>query len=211
MKGAVQSSWDKIQELGTAVVGEHIYRRFFELVPEAVNCFPKHVRIKYQVWDATDEEEGDDLLNSAALANLFAKVVNAIGCTVAGLRDSSKLVPLLTSLGMRHIGYSVNESFWPALGKAMNATLSELLGESFTPEVETAWNVVYGFMSQIMIEGLRKAIQAAKTFDGDGARSQSRLSATESHSEVDAHCEADSCGAFPRLASESSTLSGPEA
>merc|ERR1712238_514274 len=71
--------------------------------------------------------------------------------------DSSKLVPLLTSLGRRHIGYGVDEAFWPALGTALNITLSDLLGDGFTNEVENAWNVVYGFTSSIMIAGLRQA------------------------------------------------------
>merc|ERR1712060_114562 len=91
-----------------------------------------------------------------------AKVLNAVGCVVAGLQDSSKLVPLLLSLGGRHIVYNNNEAFWPLLGKAVNITLAELLGDAFTPEVENAWNVVYGFTSSIMISGLRQAQEAAR-------------------------------------------------
>jgi len=174
MKGDVVRSWEKIQELGTTVVGERVYKIFFDIVPEAMNSFPLHVRLKYQEWMVAEEE--GVLHNSAALRNLFAKVLNAIGSTVAGLQESDKLVPLLTSLGMRHIGYRVDEAFWPALGKAMNQTLRELLGDGFTLEVENAWNIVYGFMSQIMIEGLRAAKEAAKeamAWGGESAISQS--------------------------------------
>jgi len=161
MTGDVQRSWEKVQELGTAVVGERIYKAFFEIVPEAAECFPIHVRMKYKEWTAEEGEEGSDLANSAALGKLFGKVVNAIGCCVAGLRDVSRLVPLLSSLGARHISYGVEYSFWPALGQAMNKTLRETLGEDFTPEVENAWNVVYGFMSSIMVESLRQSREAA--------------------------------------------------
>merc|ERR1712066_1015723 len=50
----------------------------------------------------------------------------------------------------------------PILGKAVIVTLAELLGDAFTPEVENAWNVVYGFTSSIMISGLRQAKEAAR-------------------------------------------------
>jgi len=165
MKGDVERSWESIQRLGTDAVGEHIYRIFFDMVPEAMENFPVHVRAKYSDWTAEESEEEElDLNNSLALRRLFGKVLNAIGCVVAGLQDSSKLVPLLTSLGGRHIAYGpggVNEAFWPALGKAINMTLSELLGDGFTTEVENAWNVVYGFASSIMIAGMRQALAAA--------------------------------------------------
>merc|ERR1712151_412499 len=103
--------------MGITVVAKHIYMHFFELVPAALNCFPMHVRQKYREWTADEPDEDGDARNSAALRNLFAKVLNAIGCTVAGLQDASKLVPLLLNLGARHIGYGVSEEFWPALGK----------------------------------------------------------------------------------------------
>merc|ERR1712060_658169 len=163
MKGDVVRSWDMIQELGTNVVGEHIYRVFFDMAPEAVDRFPAHVRAKYREWTADESDDEADLRNSAALKKLFAKVLNAVGCVVAGLQDSSKLVPLLTSLGGRHIVYNQTEEFWPILGKAVMITLAELLGDAFTPEVENAWNVVYGFTSSIMISGLRQAKEAART------------------------------------------------
>jgi len=162
MKGDVMRSWDLILQLGTAKVGEHLYRVFFEMLPEAMDSFPLHVRVKYQDYLLGGPEADRDLHNSPALANLFAKVINAIGCTVAGLQESDKLVPLLTNLGMRHISYRVREEFWPVLSKAMNITLRDLLGEAFTQEVENAWNIVYGFMSQIMIQGLRRAIELSQ-------------------------------------------------
>merc|ERR1712151_401440 len=106
------------------------------------------------------------------------------GCVVAGLQDSSKLVPLLTSLGMRHISYNTNEAYWPLLGKAVNMTLADLLGDRFTPEVENAWNVVYGFTSSIMIAGLRQAKEAAQKRsleDFDSTLSQKSWASQRSH------------------------------
>merc|ERR1712085_130993 len=93
-----------------------------------------------------------------ALRKLFAKVINAVGCTVAGLRDTGSLVPMLLALGNRHIAYGVPESYWVVLGEALDRTLADILGEDYTMEVKNAWAMVYKFMSSLMIQGLREAL-----------------------------------------------------
>jgi len=151
-----------VQALGAFTVGELLYRHTFELAPEAIDLFPPSVRMKYREWTAEegDEEQDISIWESAALRKLFGKVINAVGCTVAGLHDMGKLVPMLTKLGMRHINYGVSEQHWQVLGRALDTTLREILAEGYTQEVQSAWNMVYGFMSSIMIEGLRQAKEA---------------------------------------------------
>merc|ERR1712087_1012633 len=67
MKGDVVRSWEIIQEFGTNAVGEHVYRVFFDMAPEAVDRFPAHVRSKYREWTADESDDEADLRNSAAL------------------------------------------------------------------------------------------------------------------------------------------------
>jgi hypothetical protein len=157
MKGAVEASWEQVQVLGSYRVGELLYKHTFELAPEAVNLFPIEVRHKYRDWGADEAADESDVYESPALRKLFGKVVNAVGCAVAGLSDLGRLVPMLTHLGARHVNYGVSEIHFPILGKALTITLRECLGEAFTPEVEHAWTTVYGFITAIMIEGLRAA------------------------------------------------------
>uniref|UniRef100_A0A7S0BB47 Globin domain-containing protein n=1 Tax=Pyrodinium bahamense TaxID=73915 RepID=A0A7S0BB47_9DINO len=158
MKTAVERSWERVQALGTFTVGELLYRHTFDLAPEVMDLFPPEVRLKYRDWTADEGIDESNVYESPALRKLFSKFVNAIGCTVAGLHDFSRLVPMLRQLGSRHINYGVREQYWPILGKALIYTLRECLRDSFTSEVEAAWTMVYGFMSNIMIEGLRSAI-----------------------------------------------------
>jgi len=159
-KGDVERSWEKVCEIGSFKVGELLYRYTFELAPVSMNCFPVSVRSKYREWTPDEEgEENADLMQSVALRKLFAKVINAVGCTVAGLRDTGSLVPMLLALGNRHIAYGVPESYWVVLGEALQMTLADILGEDYTMEVKSAWATVYKFMSSIMIQGLREAIQ----------------------------------------------------
>lgn len=155
MKNDVARSWEKVLEVGICVVGEVLYKYTFQLAPEAMNLFPLHVRQKYQEWD--DEEEPENFMESPALRKLFSKVVNAVGCAVAGLHDTTELVPMLLQLGGRHINYGVPEPYWEVLGRALMMTLREIQGDSFTPDVEQAWSNVYAFISSLMIQGLRTA------------------------------------------------------
>jgi len=162
-KSAVEESWEKVQAHGSAIVGELLYRHTFRMDPQAMDLFPLHVRQKYKEWSADEiAEEEADIWQSAALKKLFSKWVNAIGCTVAGLHNMNKLVPMLTKLGARHMNYGVAEERWQVVGKALQCTLQEILKEDYTPEVQTAWVTVYNFMASVMIQGLRQATEAAQ-------------------------------------------------
>jgi len=163
---AVERSWQQVQAAGGYYVAELLYRHTFQLEPEVIDLFPPEVRYKYRDWTADEGVDERNIYESPALRKLFSKYMNAIGCTVAGLNDFSKLVPMLRALGARHIGYGVSERHWPILGKALMLTLQDVLGDAFTSEVESAWMMVYGFMSSIMIEGLRHAIASRSQLSG---------------------------------------------
>merc|ERR1712032_1399539 len=100
MKSAVVRSWEKVKQVGPEVVAEGLCRSFFVLVPEALKLFPPEVLQKYNDWTA---EEGayEDAKECAAMRKLWGKVVNVVGCSVAGLHDINRLVPMLRQLGMR--------------------------------------------------------------------------------------------------------------
>uniref|UniRef100_A0A7S1WST5 Globin domain-containing protein n=1 Tax=Alexandrium catenella TaxID=2925 RepID=A0A7S1WST5_ALECA len=159
--GAVERSWDRVQKLGSDVIGEKLYKHVFRMAPQTMGLFPREVRYKYRQWSADEGyEDEDDVQESPALRKLFGKVVNAIGVSVAGLRQPHQMVPLLTQLGARHISYGVDESYWGVLGEGLILTLQECLGDEFTQEVQLAWTMVYGFISAVMIQGLKQSIAA---------------------------------------------------
>merc|ERR1712048_1463397 len=121
----------------------------------AKKFFTMEVRNRHRDWASTEEELEDDLYNSPAMRRLWGKVVNAVGSAVAGLQDINKLVPQLTSLGMRHVGYGIPEEYFEIGGEALALTLEEGLGDLYTPEVKHAWTMVYGFISATMLNGMR--------------------------------------------------------
>lgn len=161
----VEWSWEQVQAQGIEQVAQTFYRHLFLMAPEAIGLFSPEVRLKYRDWISGEGDQEGNVYESPALRKLFSKMLNAIGCTVAGLHDFGKLVPMLSQLGSRHLGYGVVETHWPLLGRALSCTLRDCLGSAFSGEVETAWTMVFSFMSSIMIEG-RRGAAAAKPAPG---------------------------------------------
>lgn len=180
---AVERSWERVQHLGSDILGEKLYKHVFSVAPQTMELFPPEVRYKYREWSADEagQEEGD-LLQSPALRKLFAKVINAVGVSVAGLRQPGQMVPMLTQLGARHVSYGVDPGYWEVLGEGLILTLQECLGDDFTPEVQLAWTMVYGFISAVMIQGLKTALAAVRKSSGGEGQ----------HSAVDDKCSVQS-------------------
>lgn len=90
------------------------------------------------------------------MAQQGQKLMQMIGAAVNKLGDLGVLVPILQSLGRRHVDYGVQPSHYDTVGAALLKTLAQGLGPAFTPEVKAAWTEVYGVMADVMI----KAAQA---------------------------------------------------
>lgn len=159
---AVQMSWVHLQEIGTDVVGAYFCRKIFELKPETMALFPLAVRSRYRDWASDEDEDERNIAASPALRRLFGRVVDAVGSAAAGLQDMNKMVPALTQLGMRHVGYNLKEEYFEISEKALLLTLREGLGDLFTKEVEFAWSMVYNFIIATMLAGFRSAQAEAK-------------------------------------------------
>lgn len=90
------------------------------------------------------------------------KLVAALGLVIAGLRDLSKVVPVLEGLAVRHVAYGVEESHYQTVCAALIQTLAITFGERFTPPVRAAWVTAYGLVSSVMIGAARRSEMAAQ-------------------------------------------------
>lgn len=79
-----------------------------------------------------------------------AKLTQMIGAAVGKLGDLGTLVPILQGLGRRHTAYGVQDAHYDTVGTALLLTLSQGLGDGFTPAVRAAWTEVYGVMAGVM-------------------------------------------------------------
>ena len=73
-----------------------------------------------------------------------------IGLAVNSLDRMEQLLPVVRSLGTRHVGYGVRDKDYDTVGEALPWTLQKGLGEAFTPDVEAAWSNVYATLASTM-------------------------------------------------------------
>ena len=90
------------------------------------------------------------LLFKANVADQGHKLVRMMEMAVTGLRKFDMVAPALETLARRHLSYQVTEEMYGPMGEALLATLRQLLGARFTPEVEDAWREMYQTLAQRM-------------------------------------------------------------
>lgn len=122
------------------------YRRLFSLDPSLRRLFQNDI-----------ETQADKLM---------AKLSQAIDL----LDQPARLHPLLRQLGQQHAGYGVETAHYDVVGEALLGMLEDVLGNSFTPEVRTAWARLYTVMATTMKSGALKAEVTAATTAAEGTR-----------------------------------------
>lgn len=89
------------------------------------------------------------------------RLMAMIGAAVGLLDQPQRLLPVLHALGARHAGYGVREPHYATVGQALIKTLSQGLGDAFTPPVAEAWAAMYGVVSREMQRAAQPASQPA--------------------------------------------------
>lgn len=79
-----------------------------------------------------------------------AKLMKMIGMAVNALNDIPALIPVVESLGERHVDYGVEDEHYDTVGEALIWTLGQGLGDDFTEEVKDAWIVTYTTLATVM-------------------------------------------------------------
>jgi hypothetical protein len=98
------------------------------------------------------EELNEDFYKSPRLikhAKYFIQMVDR-ALSLLG-PDIELLTEILEDLGKKHARFGVTPSMFPPMGMALLATVKELLGDKYTPEVKMAWLEVYHAFSYDMI------------------------------------------------------------
>ena len=93
------------------------------------------------------------LFGSRAQSEQARMLQEAIVAVVEHVDEPSWLVETLHGMGKTHAGYGVTEEMYPWVGECLVATLAEIAGDDWTPEIEGAWVDAYGAISSLMLEG----------------------------------------------------------
>ncbi len=121
----VQSTWPKILPNKDAAA-QLFYARLFELDPSLKPMFLGDIR-----------EQG-------------RKLMLVLDSVVNGLADIERIAAAVRDLGMRHVGYGVQDRHYDTVGAALLWAIERGLGATFTAEVHDAWAAAYRKLAGIM-------------------------------------------------------------
>lgn len=107
-----------------------------------------------------------ELLFKGNLTEQGRKLMQMLGVAVNSLDRMEQLLPVVRSLGARHVTYGVRDRDYDTVGQALLWTLRKGLGDAFTPEVEEAWSNVYETLASAMQSGARIPAEAVATVAG---------------------------------------------
>lgn len=80
---------------------------------------------------------------------------DAIVAVIDHVEDAAWLKSTLHALGAKHVDYGVTPEMYGWVGSCLLATLAEIAGPAWTPEIEQAWTEAYGAISGLMLEGAK--------------------------------------------------------
>lgn len=80
------------------------------------------------------------------------KFMSTLGFIVDNLRDPKSFAARLDELGEGHAVLGVKSEHFDYMGDALMLTLATMLGDKFTPELESAWRQAYGAVADAVIE-----------------------------------------------------------
>lgn len=86
------------------------------------------------------------------------KLMEALSYTIDALEQPRRLIPVLESLGRRHITYGVKPEHYPIVLSALLSALKEVLKEDFTADAQNAWEAALKFVSAVMQRGAASGV-----------------------------------------------------
>jgi nitric oxide dioxygenase len=123
----VKASWSYMVA-NSEEVGMKFYTKLFELDPSLRSMFGRSMEAQ------------------------SGKLTDMVTVIIARLQRMSELEDQIASLGRRHVGYGTKPEHYKTVGKALLATLAELLEDRWDTPTQEAWNEVYNMLANAMID-----------------------------------------------------------
>lgn len=130
----VRQSWAEIMPMRKQVCVD-FYQRLFACYPELRPLF-----------------KGD----MERQTGLFVTMINTV---VSALENPDPVVPLIKTVGARHVGYGVTAADYDKFANALLGAFEHALGDSFTPEIRAAWSDVYARLARTMLQGAAEDVR----------------------------------------------------
>ena len=85
------------------------------------------------------------------MARQAEMLTQALVAVLDHLEDAPWLQDTLGALGEKHVGYGVTREMYDWVGASLLATLAEVAGPAWTPELKGAWAEAYGAIVSLML------------------------------------------------------------
>jgi nitric oxide dioxygenase len=89
------------------------------------------------------------------------KLVDMLALVAARLDRPEDLLPTIRELGVRHVGYRVEESHYATARAALLAALADVQRRGFDAATCEAWGRAYDLLADTMLDAARTSTQAA--------------------------------------------------
>lgn len=123
-----------------------LLRESFEVVATAN---PKFVTRFYEILFER-HPQARPLFPRDGMARQAEMLTGALVAVLDHLEDAPWLKQTLSALGAKHVGYGVTPEMYGWVGASLLATLAEVAGPAWTPELEGAWGEAYGAIASLM-------------------------------------------------------------
>jgi methyl-accepting chemotaxis protein len=130
---ALETSFDLVAPRGDELM-DVFYARLFEAAPAVRPLFA-----------------GTDLRRQKAM------LLSALVLVRKALRDLDAVVPTLHKLGARHVHYGARPEHYPVVAAVLIASLAEIAGSAWSPDLERAWAAALELVAGAMLEGAAAA------------------------------------------------------
>ena len=124
----IQGTSDVLISIGSRVA-DHFYDELFRIAPGVRPLFP------------------DDLTKQKI------KLMETLAAVVGYVTHPEMFASVTRQVGRRHAGYGALAAHYGPVGSCLLASLGEVLGPRFTPEVRQAWAALYGEVAALMVAG----------------------------------------------------------
>jgi hemoglobin-like flavoprotein len=125
----------------------NLLRQSFEVVASAN---PKFVSRFYEILFER-YPQARPLFPQNGMARQVEMLTQALVAVLDHLEDAPWLQDTLGALGAKHVGYGVTREMYDWVGASLLATLAEVAGPAWTPELQGAWGEAYGAIVSLML------------------------------------------------------------
>lgn len=129
------------------------FEKIIEREPLMTPRFYQHLFTKYPqvkpLFGGNAQQAQQEMLQSALVS------------VIENLENASWLTSNLKAMGVKHVDYGVTPEMFDWVGDALLTTLSEILGQDWTKDVQEAWVAAYGAIRDLMLVGMQEPTPAA--------------------------------------------------